>query len=90
MRTLSSGTDLDNHSDAHAAADAQRGHTLSSTPRQQRVNQVVRMRAPLAPIGWPSAMAPPRIDLREIQPEFPCDGERLRRERFVELEEIDL
>ena len=49
------------------------------------------MRPPLAPIGWPSAIAPPWGFTRSSgDPELSADGERLRREGLVELEEVDV
>ncbi len=83
---------LDDHRDAHAAANAQRGHArCRRRARAARRSSVVRMRAPLAPIGWPSAIAPPRVfTLLASSPSSratasDCDGER-----FVQLEEIDV
>ena len=49
------------------------------------------MRAPDAPSGWPSAIAPPfTFVLFAVEAELLLDGEVLRRERLVDLEQIDV
>ncbi len=54
-------------------------------------SSVVSTRAPLAPIGWPSATAPPFTLTRAgIDAELAHDGDRLHRERLVDLEEVDV
>ena len=48
------------HRDAHAAADAERGEAfLGVALAAISCSSVTRTRAPEAPIGWPSAIAPP-------------------------------
>ena len=52
--------DLDDHRVALAAAGADRRHAEPAAAAAQLVDErQSRMRAPLAPIGWPSAIAPP-------------------------------
>ena len=47
------------------------------------------MRAPLAPMGWPSATAPPFMFVRSAgKPEFSAHRHRLGGERLVDLEDI--
>ena len=54
-------------------------------------SSVVRTRAPLAPIGWPSAIAPPlTLIFFGSSAELAQHAERLRRERLVQLEEVDV
>ena len=49
------------------------------------------MRAPDAPIGWPSATAPPlTFVLCEVEPRLAAARERDDGERLVHLEEIDV
>ena len=51
--------DLDDDRVALAAAGADRRHAEPAAAPAQLVHERARMRAPLAPIGWPSAIAPP-------------------------------
>ena len=49
------------------------------------------MRAPDAPSGWPSAMAPPfTLVFVAVEPELLLDREVLRREGLVDLDEVDV
>ena len=48
------------------------------------------MRAPLAPIGWPSAIAPPfTLTFDQSKPELAPVGEGLGGERLVDLDEVE-
>ena len=50
-------------------------------------------RAPLAPSGWPSAIAPPfglTCSASSGRPELPQHGQRLRGERLVQLDHVDV
>ena len=56
-----------------------------------RCKSVVAIRAPLAPSGWPIAIAPPRrLTFSSLEPQQLEHGQDLNGERFVELEAIDL
>ena len=55
--------DLDRHRGGLAAADAQAGHAALAAALFSAPISVTRMRAPEAPIGWPSAQAPPFVHL---------------------------
>ena len=56
----SSSGPLEDHGHAHAAGDAQRRQPQGGIPaRAARRRMVSTMRAPVIPIGWPRAMAPP-------------------------------
>ena len=49
------------------------------------------MRAPVAPSGWPSAIAPPSmLTLSSDEAEFAHAGDGLRGERLVEFDDVDL
>ena len=49
------------------------------------------MRAPLAPIGWPRATAPPlTLTFSGFNSSCSHDGDRLDGERFVQFDEIDI
>ena len=49
------------------------------------------MRAPVAPIGWPSAIAPPLTLSRSVgDRRLAQHREHLRGERFVQLDEIEV
>ena len=49
------------------------------------------MRAPLAPSGWPSAIAPPlTFVLRRVELQVAHAGERLRGKGFVDLDQIEI
>ncbi len=50
---------LEGGGQAHAAADAQGGQAAPAPRRAISCSSVTTMRAPVAPIGWPRAMAPP-------------------------------
>ena len=47
--------------------------------------------APVAPTGWPSAMAPPfGLTLRRIEAEPAADRQRLRGEGLVRLDHVEV
>src|SRR5262245_45777759 len=82
---------VDDHRDAHAAADAERGKPFSTAFGAERVDQR-REDARAARADWMAERdrATARVDLCRIEIELPHDGQRLRRERFVQLEEVDV
>ena len=48
------------------------------------------IRAPLAPIGWPSAIAPPlTLTFDPVEAERTAVGERLGGERLVDLDQVE-
>ncbi len=54
---------------------------------------VPTIRAPLMPSGWPSAIAPPFALTRGVvilERKFAQNGERLRREGFIQLDDVDV
>ena len=54
-------------------------------------SSVMSTRAPLAPIGWPSAIAPPfTFTRRRIQPKRVAVGQRLGGKRLVRLDEVEV
>ena len=62
-------------------------------PPLSRRTAVVTRRAPLAPSGWPSAIAPPSAltcGASSGSAERAGDGQRLRRKRLVQLDDVDL
>jgi hypothetical protein len=50
---------LHEHRHPHAAAHAQRGEAVAPFTRESSCTSSTRMRVPLMPVGWPSAMPPP-------------------------------
>ena len=51
---------------------------------------VATIRAPLAPIGWPRAIAPPlTLTLSQSKPSCAAVGQGLRGERLVDLDEVE-
>ena len=82
---------LDGERDAVAAAEAQRRDAALQVALLQRVEQRRQHAAPLEPIAWPSATAPPlTLTLRRIDAELVEHRDRLHGERFVQLEQIDV
>ena len=83
---------LHRHRRRFAAADAEARDAALAAPRScSAAISVVVMRAPLAPIGWPSAVAPPLTLI------FSCGMPRSRigdhgdaGERLVDLEQVDV
>ena len=83
---------LDQHRHALADADAQRREAAARRPRAPggRAGRS-RARTPRAPSGWPSAIAPPSAFTRLRVEAEPADArERLRRERLVELDRVEV
>ena len=53
-------------------------------------SSVATIRAPLAPIGWPSAIAPPlTLTFDPVEAELAAVGQRLGGERLVDLDEVE-
>ena len=86
---------LHNHRDALAHADAHRGQAELRVVAALRARGacVVSRRAPEQPSGWPSAIAPPfGVEPLVLGVDAPLagHGERLRRERLVQLDQVDV
>ena len=83
---------LQHRGDALAAADALRRQARSARPRAcSSAAALPVMRAPVAPSGWPSAMAPPsRFTLLSSRPSSPHAGEGLRGEGLVQLDHVEV
>ena len=59
--------------------------------RRSPCTSVAARIAPVAPSGWPSAIAPPSgLTFARIEPEVLDHRERLRRERLVQLDPVDV
>ena len=90
--TLLSLVAADQHRDSLAAADAQRHEAelvVARAPSRTRIFAV--MTEPVAPTGWPSAIAPPfGLTLLAVEVEVLDHGERLGGERLVELDHVDV
>ena len=83
--------EFDRHRRRLAAADAQRGDAALDAARLSAASSVTRMRAPEAPIGWPSAQAPPlTLTLSCGQAELAHRRHRHHREGLVDLEQVDV
>ena len=70
-------------------------HSVASPRRALRrfisCSSVTMMRAPVQPIGWPSAIAPPlTFSFSERNRLVAQHREHLRRERLVQLDEIEV
>ena len=83
---------LDGQRDAIAAAQAQaRDAALQARAARARRAASSGSRAPLAPIGWPSATAPPlTLTFARSMPSCWSTATQLHRERFVDLEEVNV
>ena len=81
---------MEGHREAHAAGDAQRGEPVrAAAAARARAAASTTMRAPVAPIGWPSAIAPPFTFRRSSgQVELAVAGQHLGREGLVELDQV--
>ena len=84
---------FEHHRQALADADADRGDAVAAAAaRAARGRARPRIRAPDAPSGWPIAIAPPStltllgVELRPLGQA----GQRLRGERLVELDDVDV
>ena len=61
------------------------------TAAARACSSVTSTRAPLAPIGWPRAIAPPRtLVLAGSRPKRPHAGQALSGEGFVQFDQIDV
>ena len=83
---------FDRHRRRLAAADAQRRRRRGAPPRCCSAwISVVMMRAPVAPIGWPSAQAPPLTLTRAVvELEIAHRGHGDHREGLVDLVQVDI
>ncbi len=82
---------FDDGGDSHAAADAERGQAAASSRRSSSSTAVPRIIAPVAPSGWPIAMAPPlTLTFSCGHAQFAHEPERNGGERLVDLEEVDV
>ena len=76
---------------ALADADAERREAVAAPAAASSCSSETTSRAPLMPSGWPSAIAPPfTFTFSRSRPSSRIDGEALRRERLVELDEVEL
>src|SRR3954452_24972017 len=82
---------LDDDRDSLADADAQGGEAVPATSRAQRVHEVDEDARSAHPEWMPDRdRASVDVDPVGIDPELPDHGQRLRRKRLVQLDEVEI
>ena len=82
---------LEERDDALADADAERRQPVAAVAAASSWSSETTRRAPLIPSGCPSAIAPPfTLTLLLVEAELADHGDALRRERLVQLDEIEV